>query len=488
MANAVLTAFRLVVLATMAAPGNFYQSHRPYGHWFEEPTRDQYRVLRYADKKTKSWKTTDENAYVHMIGWLEELPALAEEDIPKLPKKRAVAAGAVLDLVVGHADDLAGAPGVDPAQPAPTPDPARLEEPSDPCVPAAAICDADRMVEANRIGAGDAMIVETEAPAAASSSAAPCLRQAVRELADKMMKPGEWHGLLSVVSFIAFSKLPLRLVLDERGPMDPLDWVSDGLRAKILSTLLTREVKHLTFCQIKKMGDLQQVFLPTSLLHGNHWSPLYPCEKRPSAAPHDPCNGRFCGTEGFHLCQSPLVESTAPMGYLPYPVLADGDCLLHSILHLYDMPSGLMERLKLATDIAAFLNSQADDPDWQQSVILLNENPTQSPALATVAGFVQKEAAVLTAAGHPAPQAAPRKEPVLPSVANEGDAEEDFFLLKVLAEPGQEYECSPAVIAAVELLSGLSSKSDGILLQRVSSKLTPAEQAMVLEDAAQQQA
>ncbi len=199
-------------------------------------------------------------------------------------------------------------------------------------------------------------------------------------LIHEMAQPFRPVGLLALLGFSYMTRNPVRLFV--LGSLIPLLETYMPGAVERMGGYLTELPMTLAICRTRRLGSSAEVVLPSSLQDVplcNHYTPLVPTEARPSGPVHANCAGLRCGGAVGWPCISPLVESVAPMGYMPWPVPGDGDCLFHSILWLQGRDSlgivGMSCRADLRRAIAYFLEepAQAEDPLWHEAVPLLGE-------------------------------------------------------------------------------------------------------------------
>ena len=124
-------------------------------------------------------------------------------------------------------------------------------------------------------------------------------------------------------------------------------------------------------------GSVQLPSNDAELLACNHYTPLaHVHNDLLHRAVHDPCDGSCCGGFGYP-CISLMTARLAPLGFIPFPVPGDGDCLMHSLLwgmgrsHLG--PAGSQSRNNMRHELATFAKLHANDPELQQACLFFGE-------------------------------------------------------------------------------------------------------------------
>ena len=94
---------------------------------------------------------------------------------------------------------------------------------------------------------------------------------------------------------------------------------------------------------------------------GIHFFPVYSVPDLETFPPHRTCDGSKCGGRGFP-CSSRVTSTLSRRGLGAWPVLADGDCLLHSFLWCCGAADTKETRSAERAKIASFLSQQAASP------------------------------------------------------------------------------------------------------------------------------
>ena len=170
-------------------------------------------------------------------------------------------------------------------------------------------------------------------------------------------------GLLALLAYSIYSRRPIRLhVLGSDLPL-----LETYMPAAVdrMGGYLPGSPMTLAICRTQRFGLDTEVVLPKSfkdLPLCNHFTPLVPTDARDSGYVHENCRGLRCGGYFGWPCISEVAETVAPMGFMPWPVPGDGDCLWHSLLWLEGRDSmgaeGLGRRAQLRRAIAHFIERE----------------------------------------------------------------------------------------------------------------------------------
>ncbi len=170
-------------------------------------------------------------------------------------------------------------------------------------------------------------------------------------------------GLLALLAYSIYSRRPIRLhVLGSDLPL-----LETYMPAAVdrMGGYLPGSPMTLAICRTQRFGLDTEVVLPKSfkdLPLCNHFTPLVPTDARDSGYVHENCRGLRCGGYFGWPCLSEVAETVAPMGFMPWPVPGDGDCLWHSLLWLEGRDSmgaeGLGRRAQLRRAIAHFIERE----------------------------------------------------------------------------------------------------------------------------------
>ena len=207
------------------------------------------------------------------------------------------------------------------------------------------------------------------------------LQRDLLAVADLLEEDGKYQGLMATLIAAAAYRIKVTLVL--------VDHICEDILSKHAPALLERtggyEGRHEIFlapCMTSACDAAFTTRLPVNdaeLLLCNHFTPLVRIEKNNSKVhvPHPPCNGIECGGCGFP-CIAPMTQAVALLGFLPWPVPGDGDCLLHALLWSMGRQSlgdiGKHARHSMRKHLAAFVRSNAQDMELQRAAISFGEH------------------------------------------------------------------------------------------------------------------